>query len=189
LTGVPPRRAVFLDRDGVLIKSVVRDGRPFPVENPDQVTVLPGVRPACDSLRRAGWLLILFTNQPDVARGTTSRAAVDAINRALSRQLELDDVFVCFHDDADGCDCRKPAPGMITEAAGRWDVSLSDSVVVGDRWRDIEAGRRAGCYTVFVDHGYREPQPAAPDVVAPSLAEALPWILATSTTRELGIDS
>ena len=187
LTVASGRRAVFLDRDGVLIRAAVRDGLPFPIEDPEEVEVLPGVRAACAALRRAGLLLVVFTNQPDVARGTTTKATVEAINAALRRQVELDDVSVCFHDDGDGCDCRKPAPGMLLRAAARWDVALTQSVVVGDRWRDIEAGRRAGCHTVFVDHGYRERQPAEPDLVASSLAEALPWILATCTSTRLGV--
>jgi D-glycero-D-manno-heptose 1,7-bisphosphate phosphatase len=117
------------------------------------------------------------TNQPDVARGTTTITDVQAINRELCRRVEVDAVVTCFHDDVDDCQCRKPRPGMLTYAADLWDVALVNSVVVGDRWRDIEAGKRCGCHTVLVDHGYREQAPDAPDLTVASLADATSWIL------------
>lgn len=172
------RRAAFLDRDGVLIQARVRDGRPFPVETPDDVEVVAGAAEACAELRRAGVLVVVVTNQPDVARGTTTVPQVEAINDRLCDAVQVDAIVSCFHDDADDCPCRKPRPGMLTYAADRWDVSLTRSVLVGDRWRDIEAGRRCGCHTVFVDHSYRERAPDAPDLTVRTLADATSWILA-----------
>lgn len=171
-------RAVFLDRDGVLNAAVVRSGKPHPPASAEDVVLLPGVVEACATLRSAGRVLICITNQPDIARGLQTREAVDAINGAIRRACALDDVRVCPHDDADGCGCRKPSPGLITDAARDWGISLAGSVVVGDRWRDVESGRRAGCRTVFIDHGYAERRPEAPDFVAGSLSQAVPWILA-----------
>jgi D-glycero-D-manno-heptose 1,7-bisphosphate phosphatase len=170
-------RAVFLDRDGVLNAAVVCSGKPHPPPSAQDVVLLPGVVEACAALRAAGWLLICITNQPDIARGTQTREAVDAVNRAIRTACALDDVRLCPHDDADGCGCRKPLPGLITDAARDWGISLARSVVVGDRWRDVESGRRAGCRTVFIDHGYAERRPEAPDLVAGSLSQAVPWIL------------
>jgi D-glycero-D-manno-heptose 1,7-bisphosphate phosphatase len=121
-----------------------------------------------------------------VARGTTTRADVDAIHAAITDRIEIDAVLVCPHDDADACSCRKPAPGLLHEAARRFGISLEDSVMVGDRWKDVEAGRVAGCRTVFVDCGYSERAPSAPDLTVASLREAIPWILSTRqevTTR------
>lgn len=173
------KRAVFLDRDGVLNRAVVVDGRPYPPRRAEDVELVEGVEEACAQLRDAGWLLVVVTNQPDVARGTTSRADVEAIHSVITRRIELDAVLVCFHDDADACACRKPAPGLLHEAAERFGLSLEESVMVGDRWKDVEAGRLAGCRTVFIDCGYSERAPSAPDLTVTSLREALPWILST----------
>jgi len=170
-------RAVFLDRDGVLNAAIERDGRPHPPASVEQLVILPGVAGALADLKRAGFLLVVVTNQPDVARGTTTRAAVEAIHNALRAALPLDAISSCFHDDADRCACRKPAPGLLLEAAAARDVNLSRSFMVGDRWRDVEAGAAAGCRTVFVDHAWREKRPERYDAKVSSLAEAAAWIL------------
>jgi D-glycero-D-manno-heptose 1,7-bisphosphate phosphatase len=171
------RPGVFLDRDGVVNRAMVRNGKPFPPATAAELEILPGVAAACAELRRAGLTVVVVTNQPDVVRGTTTREAVEAINEALCASVPVDDLVVCFHDDADGCHCRKPAPGLLMEAAERWSIDLSRSVMVGDRWVDIEAGRRAGCATVWIDNGYRERQPDDPDITSPTLAHAVPWIV------------
>lgn len=176
-------RAVFLDRDGVLNEAVVREGLPHPPASPDEVRMLPGAADACHRLRADGWLLVVVTNQPDIARGTLTAAEVDAINERVTADLGVTDVLVCPHDDHHGCRCRKPAPGMIDEAVGRWGIDVGASVIVGDRWRDVECGRRAGTITVFVDHHYREPRPDAPDHVVASLADAVPLLQRTERTR------
>jgi D-glycero-D-manno-heptose 1,7-bisphosphate phosphatase len=168
------RRAVFLDRDGVLNAAMVRKERPRPPEAVEQVVIIDGVREACRRLSDAGLLLIMVTNQPDIARGTTTWAAVNAINGHLVRELGLDGVFVCPHDDADCCGCRKPAPGLLFDAADRMGVDRTRSVMVGDRWRDIEAGRRAGLTTVWVRSDYDERAPTAPDHIVDGLLEVVP---------------
>ena len=174
---VIPERAVFLDRDGVLNAAVVRDGRPHPPDHVDQLVILPGVRSALDELKRAGYLLVVVTNQPDVRRGVQTRAAVDAIHDRLRAELPIDAIYCCFHDDADGCACRKPAPGLLLEAARERNIELAASFMVGDRWRDTEAGAAAGCRTAFVDCGYNERRPRAFDCRVTSLTEAASWIL------------
>ncbi len=171
------RRAVFLDRDGVLNRADVRARRPHPPNSVEHLEVLPGVPAALDRLRRRGFLLLVVTNQPDVARGDQSRANVDALNAALARKLPLDDVLVCFHDDADRCDCRKPLPGLLLRGAERYGVELATSFLVGDRWRDVEAGRRAGVRTVFIDYDYDERRPEPPaDATVGDLTAAVDWI-------------
>jgi len=170
-------RAVFLDRDGVLNRAPVRDGRPQSVVSVEEVELLPGVPEACAMLRDAGFSLIVVTNQPEVARGRVSQDAVEAIHEFLRARLPLDEVRVCYHDDAEGCNCRKPKPGMLLEAARDRGVDLARSFMVGDRWRDIEAGRRAGCKTVFIDYGYDELRPEEMDFKADSLLSAAKWIL------------
>ena len=170
-------RAVFLDRDGVLNRAIVREGKPYPPSGLAEFEVLPGVVDACTALRAAGFLLIVVTNQPDVARGTQRREVVEAINDALRAQVPLDDIRACYHDEADGCTCRKPRPGLLLEAARDWQIDLTSSFVVGDRWKDIEAGQRAGCTTILIDYGYAEAQQSVPDHCVRSLAEAADWIL------------
>jgi len=170
-------RAVFLDRDGVIVEALRRDGRPHPPADLAQLALAADARSALADLKRAGFLLLVVTNQPDVARGATPRETVEAIHRALRAELPLDGVYCCYHDDADRCACRKPAPGLLLEAARAWDVDLARSFMVGDRWRDTEAGVAAGCRTVFIDRGWRERQPERFDRRVSSLSEATAWIL------------
>ena len=120
----------------------------------------------------------MVTNQPDIARGTQTRAVVDEINAAIGAALPVDEFVVCPHDNAANCTCRKPKPGMVLEAAARHGVDLTASFLIGDRWRDIDCGAAAGVRTVLIDRGYRERMPEhAPDFVAESLAGAAEWIL------------
>jgi len=171
-------RAVFLDRDGVINRAVLRDGLPTPPRSVQDLEILPGVPEALASLKAAGFRLVVVTNQPDVARGTQTREAVEALNDVLRRSLPLDGVKVCYHDDADGCSCRKPAPGMILEAARELGADLSRSYMVGDRWKDVEAGRRAGTTTILVENDYPEKKPGNPAARVSNLKEAADWILA-----------
>jgi len=170
------RPAVFLDRDGVVNAAIVRDGKPHAPASVDELTIPSGVADALHRLKAAGFALVVVTNQPDVARGVQRRAVVEAINDRLRRVLPIDDIRVCYHDDRDACECRKPAPGLLLRAP-RHDVARS--ILVGDRWRDIEAGRRAGVRaTVFIDGGYAESLHSEPDACVRSLGEAADWILA-----------
>ncbi len=179
-------RAVFLDRDGVLNRARVVDGVPRPPDSVAELELLPGVEDACRRLHEAGLALIVVSNQPDVARGTQTMTEVKALNHELSSRLPLDEIRVCVHDDADECECRKPAPGMLLDAAREHEIDLARSVMVGDRWRDVEAGRRAGCMTVFVDWGYPERAPEAPDLIVRTLDEAVPWILERTSEERSG---
>lgn len=176
-------RAVFLDRDGVLNRALVRGGRPLSPSRLEEVELLPGVPEACTRLYDGGFHLIVVTNQPEVARGRLSRDAVEAIHEFLRGRLPLDDVRVCYHDDGAGCDCRKPKPGMLLAAAEAWGIDLSRSFMVGDRWRDIEAGRRAGCTTVFIDYQYDEQRPEDVDFETDSLLSASEWILSAARLK------
>ena len=171
------RQAVFLDRDGVLNRAYVRDGKPYPPANLAELEILPGVAQALTLLRQAGYLLIVVTNQPDVARGTALQADVEAMNGYLSARLPLDDFYTCYHDGSDQCDCRKPKPGALLAAAQRYGIELASSYMVGDRWRDVEAGQQAGCKTIFLDYGYQEKRPELFDFLVHSLSEAANIIL------------
>jgi len=170
-------RAVFLDRDGVLNRAVVRGGRSYPPASLAELEIPPDVPGAAAALAAAGLLLIGVTNQPDVARGTMRREVVEAINAELRARLPLADLLVSY-DDGDEGPRRKPNPGMLTEAAARHGVDLGASFMVGDRWKDIEAGRRAGCTTVLIDYRYDEPWPVGPpDFRVASFGEAAHCIL------------
>jgi D-glycero-D-manno-heptose 1,7-bisphosphate phosphatase len=169
----PP--AVFLDRDGVINRAVTRNGKFSSPTSLADVEILPGVPQALRDLKQAGYALVVITNQPDVARGVTTKALVEAIHADLAARLPLDDIRTCFHDDADGCVCRKPRPGLLLQPPV---YDLAASVMVGDRWRDIGAGRAAGCRaTILVDYGYDEELRHEPDARVASLAEAANWIL------------
>lgn len=182
--GSSKRQAVFLDRDGVLNVAIVRNGRPYPPASIAELKFCPGVEEACARLKRAGLLLVMVTNQPDIARGTATIAEVNEINRVIQNRLDLDDIRVCPHDDADDCDCRKPKPGLILAAARDLGIDLQSSFMVGDRWRDVAAGHAAGCRTVFIDHGYVERRPEGPDLVTNSLAAATPDIISAAIVRK-----
>jgi D-glycero-D-manno-heptose 1,7-bisphosphate phosphatase len=175
-------RAVFLDRDGVINRAVLRGGLPFPPQSVQDLEILPGVPEALALLKSAGFQLVVVTNQPDVARGAQTREGVEEIHTVLRRALPLDAVKVCYHDDADECACRKPAPGMILEAARDLAVDLSRSYMVGDRWKDIEAGRRAGTTAILIDNGYDEKKAENAAARVGSLREAADWILEREKT-------
>ena len=174
------RRAVFLDRDGVLNRSVVRNGKPYPPDSLQELEILPGVAAALERLRRGGFLNVVVTNQPDVATGKQTREAVEKINAFLGERLCIDLIKVCFHADADHCACRKPKPGMLFEAAHELGIKLKSSFLVGDRWRDIAAGQAACCKNYFIDYGYAEQRPDKPYVAVKSLPEAAALILEES---------
>ena len=172
------RRAVFLDRDGVLNEPIVHNGRPYPPASLAELKLFPDASPALARLKTAGFLLLVVTNQPDVARGRQSREIVDAMHARMSAALPIDDFFVCWHDDADRCGCRKPLPGLLYSAADRHEVDLRRSFLIGDRWRDIDAGAAAGCRTVLIDRQYDERQPQyRPDYRTASMTAAADWIL------------
>jgi D-glycero-D-manno-heptose 1,7-bisphosphate phosphatase len=188
------RRALFIDRDGVLLDSPVEAGVPRPPRSMAEFAYLPDVTEALSLLRSTAFVPVVVTNQPDVPRGLISRSLVDQFHDRLRRDHGLAHIYTCFHDDADYCACRKPAPGLLEEAARDLDLSLPDSFLVGDRWRDIDAGRRAGCVTFLVRRPYSGE--SRPDVSVSNLLEAVrhitrsldrgkfPWTSrpATSTT-------
>jgi D-glycero-D-manno-heptose 1,7-bisphosphate phosphatase len=167
------KRAAFLDRDGVINASIKDHGIPIPPRSLEEVVILEGVEEAVQLLKLHNFLPIVVSNQPDVARGITSYLKVSEINRYIGEKLDIQHFYVCFHDDKDLCVCRKPLPGLIKSAATQLDLNISSSFLVGDRWRDIEAGQRAGCKTFFIDYSYPETQPESPFTRVSSLLEAV----------------
>ncbi len=184
----PLRPAVFLDRDGVINEAPVVDGKPTSPRHLNELHVASDAPRACEVLKACGFVLVVVTNQPDISRRLTDAVTVDAMNDHLLGCLPLDAAYVCPHDDRDGCSCRKPAAGLIMTAATSMDLDLGTSYMIGDRWRDIEAGRRAGCVTVHIDRNYAEPRPSSSDAVVESLFEAAEWIVADAARKRNCID-
>lgn len=173
----PLIRAVFLDRDGVLNRITIKGGVPRPPRTLRELAVLPGAAKACRRLHDAGFKLVVVTNQPDVARGVSTRKRVETINRRLAARLPVKAVLTCYHDDVDACACRKPRPGMLLEAAVRWRIELGRSFMVGDRWSDVRAGQAAGCRSILIKKRYSQARRCRPDWAAGDLAEAAEIIL------------
>jgi D-glycero-D-manno-heptose 1,7-bisphosphate phosphatase len=175
------RPAVFLDRDGVINKPVVHEGRPHPPTEGKDFELYEEVSAGCARLKAAGYLLVVITNQPDVARGAQTRAAVDAIHRKMLDALpQIARVEVCWHagaEWADPCDCRKPQPGMVLRAAKALNIDLTQSFLIGDRWRDVDCGHAAGCRTVFIDRNYSEALGKLPNWTVKSFGQAVEVIL------------
>ncbi len=174
----PRKPAVFLDRDGVINRTRVVDGVPYPPASVAECELLPGVAEAMAMLAAEGLPLVVVTNQPDVARGTQVQAEVERINESLRTQLPIDAVYVCYHDTPDACDCRKPRPGMLIRAAEDLHLDLGRSYMVGDRSGDVLAGAAAGCKTFLVDLPYSKGDRCSPDARVADLPEAARRIVA-----------
>ncbi|MEZ5665917.1 MAG: HAD-IIIA family hydrolase [Alphaproteobacteria bacterium] len=172
------RRAVFLDRDGTINRAIVRDGRPYPPPDLAALEILPGAADAVRRLHTAGFLTVIVTNQPDVARGLQSRATVAAIHAAIRAAMPITAIRACYAEEGKDGGRYKPAPGMLLEAAASFGIALADSFMVGDRWRDVGAGAAAGCFTILIESDYTEPVRCRPDAVVASLAAAADLILA-----------
>lgn len=179
---MPLRPAVFLDRDGVLNSAIIREGKPYPPATVEEFALLPGVREGCKSLKAAGFLLIVATNQPDVGRGHTSQSLVEAMHTQLQALLpELDAIYVCYDSGDQPSSRRKPEPGMLIEAAGELTIELKKSWMIGDRWRDVDCGAAAGCRTILIDYGYAEQLRAKPDFVTDTFQRAAAYILTSNS--------
>jgi D-glycero-D-manno-heptose 1,7-bisphosphate phosphatase len=172
-------RAVFLDRDGVINRALEREEKPYPPRCMEEFEILPEVPGACARLKASGFLLVVATNQPDVGRGTMKQSLVESIHAHMLSRLPIDRVEVCFHPGkgVSDCDCRKPKPGMLLNAARALNIDLSRSWMVGDRWRDVDCGHAAGCKTIFIDRGYSEELKHQPDYRVKDLDAAADIIL------------
>lgn len=166
-----------MDRDGVVNRAFVRNGVPVSPQSLKEVEILPGVKKSILLLHQHGFDIVIVTNQPDVARGLVTRDSVTKINELLKLDLGINHFYTCFHDDLDNCSCRKPEPGLILKAAQDLAIDISRSSLVGDRWRDIAAGQKAGCKCFFIDYEYMERSPTPPFTQVSSLFEATRMIL------------
>jgi D-glycero-D-manno-heptose 1,7-bisphosphate phosphatase len=178
------RPGVFLDRDGVLNRALVKEGRPYPPRRVEDFELYPGVAQGCARLDAQGFVLVVVTNQPDVGRGTQNIQAVEAMHgKMLAAVPHIARVEVCWHAGstwADLCTCRKPQPGMLLRAARALNIDLGRSFLIGDRWRDIDCARAAGCRAFFIDRGYSEPLRSTPDWIVKTFNQAVEIILRDS---------
>ena len=173
-------KAIFLDRDGVINKSIIVEGKPFAPVSLDEFEIIPGVSRELKRLKVAGFLTVLVTNQPDLSTGKQTLESLNHIHKFLLNECTLDGIKVCSHTNEHFCDCRKPRPGMLIEASKELDIDLSESYMIGDRWSDIEAGQRAGCKnTFFIDYGYKEKKPTGEFILVESLSDCVQIILET----------
>lgn len=186
------RPAVFLDRDGVINQDPVEF-----VTRPEELRLLPTSAQAIARFNALGVPVIVCSNQSGVAKGLYTLEDLQRISERLQEMLSeynahIDAFYYCPHDDSDGCDCRKPKPGLLLRAAREHRIALERSVFVGDSWRDIVAGRSAGVRTVLVLSGHVKPemldspemQNHPPDHVAPDLRGAVEWILRVVDSSE-----
>lgn len=150
------RQAIFLDRDGVINKVILKDGRCFSPRNIAEFELSDDIGEFLARSRQFGFVNIVITNQPDIARGLMSWDVLEAMHQFIKDNLPIDDVFICPHDDIDNCDCRKPKPGMLFQAAQKWNIDLANSFLIGDQWKDMEAGRNAGCITILLEYPYNK---------------------------------
>ena len=167
------RPAVFFDRDGVLIYTHVRNAKPYAIQDPSELVILPDALQLIEKFKQAGFLIVVVTNQPDVGNGLVTQQTVEEINCLLLSKLPIDLVKVCYHNQRAGCNCRKPANGMLLSAAAELKIDLSNSIMIGDRSSDIQAGKSAGCFTILIECGYNEPLVTEPNLKVRSLAEIL----------------
>lgn len=174
-------KAVFLDRDGIINHTIIRQGKARAPYSMDEFRFIEGSKDAIELLKHNGFLLIVVTNQPDVSRGWVERAQVDLVNSHVRNYLPVDDIKACFHDNQDNCPCRKPKPGMLLEAALERDIDLGASFMIGDRYSDAKAGQSAGCKSILVGPGDSEAQgDISPDFHCDTLMAAVDWILKRS---------
>ncbi len=170
-------KAVFFDRDGVLIKPVIIKNKPLSISKISELEFIVNDKSYFDKLRKDGYKLIIITNQPDIARGKISRSFVDETNSIIIKNFSLDGCYVCDHDNNDKCLCRKPKNGLLLKAASDFNLDLSKCIMIGDRWKDIDAAEISGCKSIFIDYNYNEMKPVNFTASASSLIEAIKIIL------------
>jgi D-glycero-D-manno-heptose 1,7-bisphosphate phosphatase len=177
MTTMKLKRAVFFDRDGILNRTFVRDGKPYAPRCLEDFEIFPEAVLLTKELQKANFLIIVATNQPDVGNGYVAQSIVEAMHKRLKECVVLDAIKVCYHSQDFGCDCRKPKPGMLLDSAKEFGIDLAHSFMVGDRDSDVLAGSRAGCKTLFMDFGYAENQIGCPDYIIHSLQDVARIVL------------
>lgn len=171
---IEAKRAVFFDRDGILNETKVTNGKPYAPRTLEEFRLKPGAIEMVERFKENDYLVVVVTNQPDVGNNLVERNVVEAMHRKLLEELPIDKIKVCYHAQTQNCNCRKPKPGMLQEAAMELGIDLSKSIMIGDRYSDVGAGASAGCFTIFLQCGYNEPKIYSPDLEVSFLSQILP---------------
>jgi len=169
------KKAVFIERDGVLNQAFVNGRQQVGPASLAEFRLQEGVLPLLARLKEAGFLLLVTTNQPGIARGDLSRRELDRMHDQLRRLIPVDDIFICPHDDPDRCPCRKPRPGLFQEARCKWQLNMNASFVVSDKWQDVEAARSAGCTSILIRSAWNGA--AHPDLILQDFGSVVEKIL------------
>ena len=165
-------KAIFLDRDGVLNKVILKDGKPLSPKNLSEFVLLDNVSEALAIFKKLDYLTIIVTNQPDIKTKKQTLKDLEITHKWIFDNLMIDDIFVCCHDDSDNCNCRKPGIGMLINASKKYKINLTKSIMIGDRWKDIKCGQLAKCKNNFyINYGYDEPSPTGKFINVSSLYE------------------
>jgi len=171
------KSAVFLDRDGVVCMPIIRNGKPYPPSSTKELKIIQGLEEAAHSFYKANLEVVIITNQPDIGNGHTTFAEVNKINEKIMNKTGIEHFYICPHIESDSCLCRKPKAGLLIKSAFELGISLQKSYLIGDRWKDIEAGQKVGCDTYFIDYSYSEKKPTPPYTKVTSVLEASRIIL------------
>jgi D-glycero-D-manno-heptose 1,7-bisphosphate phosphatase len=163
---------VFLDRDGVVNKIILKERRPYSPRELDQLEILEGVRDAVQIFQKLRFKVVVITNQPEISRGLITEDLTIEMHNKIREETGIESFYFCRHDDFHDCECRKPKAGMLLKAAEELNLDFSQSYLVGDRWKDIHAGQKVGCKCYFIDNHYDEPRPILPFHTVKSLYEA-----------------
>ncbi len=171
------KKAIFFDRDGVIVRSKVINGKPFAVRSINEFRILPYVIPLIDKLKKKNFLIFVVTNQPDLKTGKLKLQDLNLMHKQLLNKTKIDQIFVCPHNDADNCECRKPKIGLFIQASKVYNINFSKSYLVGDRKKDIEAGNISNCKTIFIDRNYKEEKPTNYNFKVSSFQKAISYII------------
>lgn len=176
----PAIPCVFLDRDGVIVVPEFSNGRSYAPKTLKDFSYFPGTKETLSRLHKAGYLLIVITNQPDVGNGITKRSVVEAMHNKIREELPIDHIEVCYHTRQDNCDCRKPKPGMLLNSLKKFNIAMDHSFLIGDRYSDIEAGKNVNLKTIFINYHYEEPMTTKPHYTCENLTQGVEIIFDNS---------
>ena len=166
------KKAVFLDRDGVVSRAVVINNRPFSIRRASDLQILDEVNEALGIFGKLALIPIIISNQPDVARGLLSQLEHEKIESKIVTLTGISKIYTCTHDEKDNCFCRKPKPGLILKAAEDHDIDITKSYLIGDRWRDMDLAKNVDCRSFFINRNYEEKYPEYFDYETGSILES-----------------
>ena len=170
-------KAVFLDRDGVINKLMIIDGKSYAPRLLKDFKIFPKVKSDVKKLKNRGFKVFVITNQPDIGNKLIKKKTLNEMHRFLKAKVPVDKIYFCPHTRNDRCKCRKPMPGLILKASCESKIYLKESYMVGDRKIDIDAGLKVGCKTIFVNNNYYEKKPTRQEKTVKSLHAAVKYIL------------